>query len=110
MVSADGRHPPLGPGRRVPIHTEPGPLWNPTLEGAWRSEGGATLVASASYVSASGLSGFPETASYRVADDGLWLTVGSDRESSRHVELVKLTTTELVLKLSDGPLSFHRVE
>ena len=101
---------PPGPQRKVPLHTEPGPLWNPTLEGAWQSDGGATLIASASLLSASGLSGVPRTARYRVADDALWLSAEVDVENARHIELEKLTGSELVLRVSGKTHTFRRVE
>jgi uncharacterized protein (TIGR02246 family) len=57
---------PPGPQRRVPLHTEPGPLWSPTLEGAWRGEDGATLLATAAHLLASGIASLPGAYRYRI--------------------------------------------
>ena len=102
---------PAGPQRRVPLHTEPGPLWSPTLEGAWRSDGGAMLIATSTYVSSKGISGLPQTAKYRLAEEGLWLTPeGGSAPRPRLVELARLTASELVLRLPKGAETFRRVE
>lgn len=91
---------PPGPQRKVPLHTEPGPLWSPSLEGAWRTDGGALLLATATYLSSRGVGGLPQTATYRVADEGIWLT--EEGKAARLVELTRLTSTELMLRLPGG--------
>ena len=101
---------PAGPQRKVAIHTEPGPLWSPTLEGAWKSDDGATLVATASYVSASGLAGFPPSAQYRLDEDGLWLSAAESGATPTQLEVETLTVSELVLRLPEGSRTFRRVE
>ncbi len=102
---------PAGPQRRVPLHTDPGPLWSPTLEGAWRSEKGATLVATAGYVAVHGVSSLPASSTYRIADEGLWLTPsGAGQRTPRLIEITQLTSSELSLRLANGPLKFRRME
>lgn len=66
---------PAGPHRPVPLHTEPGPLWDPSLEGAWRQNGGAGLmIATASHITFAGIDGLPGGATYRTDGDRLRLT------------------------------------
>jgi len=102
---------PPGPQRQLPLHTDPGPLWKPTLEGVWRADKGATLIATATYVASRNVSGLPQTATYRIAEEGIWLTPdGGSPGRARLVELVRLTGSELVLRLSSGANTFRRVE
>jgi uncharacterized protein (TIGR02246 family) len=102
---------PPGPHRRVPIHTEPGPLWSATLEGAWRDETGVVLLATPDYFSARGVSGLPDMTRYRIAENGILLIpeAGSSADPSL-VETTRLTASELVLRLPDGLRTFRRAE
>jgi len=102
---------PPGPQRRVDLHTEPGPLWSPTLEGAWRGDNGEMLIVTASFLSSRGVSGFPETATYRIAEEGIWVTPeGGASPRPQLVELERLNASELMLRLANGVQSFRRVE
>ncbi len=102
---------PPGPQRRVPLHVEPGPLWSATLEGAWRDETGAVLLATSDYISARDVSGLPDMTRYRIDEEGLWLIpeAGSSARPSL-VETTHLTASELVLRLPDGLRTFRRAE
>jgi len=99
---------PPGPQKRVVLHTEPGPLWSPTLEGAWGGSDGETLVATSTYLMAHGIAGLPPSSTYRIADEGLWVT--SAGESPRLVEVTRLTSDELSLRLPSGALTLARLE
>jgi uncharacterized protein (TIGR02246 family) len=102
---------PPGPQRRVPIHDEPGPLWNATLEGAWQDDTGVVLLATSDYISSRGVSGLPDMARYRVDDEGIWLiSEGSSSASPSLVETTRLTASELVLRLPDGLRTFRRAD
>jgi hypothetical protein len=102
---------PPGPQRRVPIHDEPGPLWSATLEGAWRDESGAVLLATSGYISARGVSGLPDVARYRIDDEGIWLIPeASSSATPRLVETTHLTASELELRLPDGLRTFRRAD
>lgn len=102
---------PPGPQRQLPLHTDPGPLWKPTLQGVWRTDKGATLIATATYIASRNVSGLPPTATYRIAEEGMWLTPdGGSPGRARLVELVRLTGSELVLRLPGGAYTFRRVE
>ncbi|GMR22643.1 MAG: hypothetical protein BMS9Abin37_1007 [Acidobacteriota bacterium] len=102
---------PPGPQRQRPLRTDPGPLWKPTLEGAWRTDKGATLIATATYVASRNVSGLPQTATYRSAEEGIWLTPdGGSPGRARLVEVARLTASELVLRLPSGAYTFRRVE
>jgi ketosteroid isomerase-like protein len=102
---------PPGPQRQLPLHTEPGPLWKPTLQGAWRSDKGATLIATATYIATKNVSGLPDTATYRIAEEGLWLTPdGGAPGRARLVEVARLSGSELVLRLPSGAYTFRRME
>lgn len=102
---------PPGPQRAVALHTDPGPLWSPGLEGVWKSEGGALLLATATYLTTSGVSGLPGVGRYRLADDGLWITPEPDAgDSGSLIELSSLTSSELVLKLPSGAMQFRKIE
>ncbi len=102
---------PPGPHRRVPIHEEPGPLWSATLEGAWRDETGAVLLATSDYISARDVSGIPDFVRYRIDEEGIWLIPepGSSANPSL-VETTQLTGSELVLRFPDGLRTFRRVD
>ena len=100
---------PPGPQRKLPLHTDPGPLWTPTLEGVWRTEKGETLIASPTYVASENVSDFPQMATYRRAVEGLWVTPAAGGRA-RLVELARLTTNELILRLPGGSYTFQRVE
>lgn len=102
---------PPGPQRRVPIHTEPGPLWNATLEGAWRDETGVVLLATSDHISTNGVSGLPNITRYRFDDEGIWLIPeASSSASPSLVETTRLTASELVLRLPDGVRTFQRAD
>ena len=91
---------PPGPQRRVPLHTEPGPLWSPNLEGAWKHEDGGILIASASHLSFTGVVGLPATARYHRDNDVIHLE--SLAETSLDVDrldLVELSSRRLVFRL-----------
>jgi ketosteroid isomerase-like protein len=64
---------PPGPQRKVPLHTEPGPLWSPNLEGTWKGRGGEILVATASHLAFINAPGLPSGARYRLGDGAIFL-------------------------------------
>jgi uncharacterized protein (TIGR02246 family) len=100
---------PPGPQRKVPLVTNPGPLWSPALEGAWRSEGGAILLATASFLTSAGVLGLPAAGRYRV--DGTRLSVTDEGSGDEQVfELASLTAANLVVRLPSGAESFRRIE
>ncbi|MGH9390663.1 MAG: YybH family protein [Vicinamibacteria bacterium] len=100
---------PAGPQRNVPLVTDPGPLWSPGLEGAWQSEEGGLLAATASFLTSAGVPEIPAAGRYRIGKEGLWVTPqGSGSE--RLFELSNLTAANLVLRLPSGSVSFRRVE
>lgn len=102
---------PPGPHRPVPRHEEPGPLWNATLEGAWRDATGATLLATPQHLSTRNIPGLPEFARYRVDEDGIWLLPEADSPANAVlVETPQLTGTELVLRLPNGSRTFSRAD
>lgn len=102
---------PPGPHRRVPVHEEPGPLWSATLEGAWRDETGAFLLATSDYISARGVSGLPDMTRYRIDEEGIWLIPDPGSSASPSlVETSLLTGSELVLRLPDGVRTFRRAD
>lgn len=102
---------PPGPHRPVPRHEGPGPLWDATLEGAWRDDAGATLLATAEFLSARNVAGLPEFTKYRVDEDGIWLIPEADSPTNPSlVETVQLTGSELVLRLPDGVRTFSRAD
>ena len=65
---------PPGPQRHIALHTEPGPLWSPTVEGAWGNEAGDILIATGTHMMATGPEGFPKAATYVVKDEKIVLT------------------------------------
>jgi ketosteroid isomerase-like protein len=65
---------PPGPQHHSPLHTEPGPLWSPTVEGAWGNEAGDILIATGTHMMATGPEGFPKAATYVVKDVKIVLT------------------------------------
>jgi uncharacterized protein (TIGR02246 family) len=100
---------PPGPQRRVPLVTDPGPLWSPGLEGAWRSDEGAILLATASFLTSAGVPGLPAAGRYRV--DGTRLSVSVEGTGDEQVfELLSLTGANLVVRLPSGARSFRRME
>ena len=102
---------PPGPQRRVPLHEEPGPLWNPTLEGVWRDETGAFLLATSNYISTRDVSGLPDMTRYRIDEEGIWLVPEPGSSSGPSVvETTQLTASELVLRLPDGLRTFRRAD
>ena len=102
---------PPGPQRQVPLHDEPGPLWDATLEGAWKNDAGNTLLATSDFISAHNIDGLPVMARYRKDDEGIWLSPESDAPSQPVlVETVRLTATDLVLRLPDGLHAFRRAD
>jgi uncharacterized protein (TIGR02246 family) len=91
---------PPGPQRKVPLHTEPGPLWSPNLEGAWQLEDGGVLVASASHLAFTGVDGLPSSARYRREDDGIFLeSLSATPLAIARLELVELSAIQLVFRL-----------
>lgn len=91
---------PPGPQRKVPLHTEPGPLWSPNLEGAWQHGGGGILVASASHLAFTGVDGLPASARYRRDDDGIYLeSLSATSVAVARLELVELSSRRLVFRL-----------
>jgi uncharacterized protein (TIGR02246 family) len=102
---------PAGPQRQVPLVTHPGPLWSPHLEGAWRAENGALLLATGSVVTTHRVPEAPAAGRYRIAPEGLWITPEGDASATpRLFEIAGLSSTELVLRLPSGTVSFERVE
>ena len=102
---------PPGPQRRVPLHEEPGPLWSPTLEGAWRDATGVVLLATPDYISTRGVTGLPDIARYRIDEEGIWLIPEANSSASPTlIETTQLTASELVLRLPDGLRTFRRTE
>jgi uncharacterized protein (TIGR02246 family) len=102
---------PAGPQRQVPLVTHPGPLWSPTLEGAWRAPNGEMLLASPSFVVTHRVPGAPAAGRYRIAQEGLWITPEGDAAAApRLFEMAALSSTELVLRLPSGAITFERVE
>jgi uncharacterized protein (TIGR02246 family) len=100
---------PAGPQRKVPLVTDPGPLWSPGLEGAWRSEEGALLLATASYLTSARVPGIPAAGRYRIKDARLWVAAeGTASEQAFEVE--SLSAENLVLRLPSGTTSFRRIE
>jgi len=100
---------PAGPQRKVPLVTDTGSLWSPGLEGAWRSDEGALLLATASLLTSSGVPGFPSAGRYRL--DESRLRVASEGNVEEQVfELATLTAEKLVLRLPSGGMSFRRIE
>jgi uncharacterized protein (TIGR02246 family) len=100
---------PPGPQRKAPLVTHPGPLWSPGLEGAWRSEDGAFLLATASFLTTAGVPDLPAFGRYRIEKEGLLVTAGGSSDD-KLFELRSLTSTNLVLRLPTGSLTFRRVE
>lgn len=102
---------PPGPHRPVPRHEEPGPLWNATLEGAWRDDTGATLVVTPEYLSARNVPGVPEFTKYRLDENGIWLIPAADSSGgSVLVATEHLTGSELALRLPGGLRTFSRAD
>jgi len=91
---------PPGPQRRVPLHTEPGPLWSPNLEGAWKRGAGGVLVASASHLAFTGTDGLPGSAQYRRENDVILLEpLGGTSLGVDRLELVELSSRQMVFRL-----------
>lgn len=101
---------PAGPQKQVPLVTHPGPLWSPRLDGAWRASDGALLLATGSFVTTHRVPGAPAAGRYRIAPEGLWITPEGDTAAPRLFEMVSLGSSELVLRLQSGTLSFERLE
>lgn len=99
---------PPGPQRRVPLHTEPGPLWDPTLEGAWTSEGGALMVASARHLSFTNAAPLPAAARYRLAGDRLELEPLDG--VARTLWPVRLSGATLSFRAGDKAWTWRRVD
>jgi uncharacterized protein (TIGR02246 family) len=100
---------PPGPQRQVPLVTDPGPLWNPGLEGAWRSDDGSFLLATASVLASVGVPGVPAAGRYRI--EGKRLSVTADGAATvQAFEIESLTTENLVVRLPSGTTSFRRIE
>jgi ketosteroid isomerase-like protein len=83
---------PPGPQRKVPLHTEPGPLWSPNLEGTWKSQGGGVLVATASHLAFVNASGLPSGARYRLEEGAIFL---EPLDGVAALELPKIVVTAL---------------
>jgi uncharacterized protein (TIGR02246 family) len=91
---------PPGPQRRVPLHTEPGPLWSPNLEGAWKHAAGGVLVASASHLAFTGAEGLPANARYHRDNDVIRLeSLAGTPLTVDRLELVELSSRQLVFRL-----------
>lgn len=91
---------PPGPQRKVPLHTEPGPLWSPNLEGAWKRGDGGILVASASHLAFTGAEGLPAAARYHRHNDVIQMeSLSGTPLSVRRLELLELGSTRLVFRL-----------
>jgi hypothetical protein len=91
---------PPGPQRRVPLHTEPAPLWSPNLEGAWKHGDGGILVASASHLAFTVVDGLPPSARYRRGDDGIHLeSLSATPLGVPRLDLVELGSGRLVFRL-----------
>lgn len=102
---------PPGPQRRVARHEDPGPLWSATLEGAWEDDSGGFLLATADYVATRDVPGLPGIARYEIDGDGIWLVAEPESSAKRRrVETVKLSGTELILRLPEGVRAFRRAE
>jgi uncharacterized protein (TIGR02246 family) len=100
---------PPGPQRQVPLVTDPGPLWSPGLEGAWRSDDGSFLLATTSFLTSVEVPGVPAAGRYRI--DGQRLRVTAEGAANELVfELESLTTENLVVRLPSGTTSFRRIE
>jgi uncharacterized protein (TIGR02246 family) len=100
---------PPGPQRQVPLVTDPGPLWSPGLEGAWRSDDGSFLLATASVLTSVGVPGVPAAGRYRI--EAKRLSVTAEGAATEQVfELASLTTENLVMRLPSGTTSFRRIE
>jgi hypothetical protein len=100
---------PPGPQRSVPLVTDPGPLWSPSLEGAWRSEDGAILLATASFLTSVRVPRVPAAGRYRVEGEKLRVTAeGAAEELAFEIE--SLTAASLVVQLPSGTVSFRRIE
>jgi uncharacterized protein (TIGR02246 family) len=100
---------PAGPQREVPLVTHPGPLWNPGLEGAWRSKEGGLILATASFMTSAGVPELPAACRYRIDDKTLVVTADGATDE-KLFELGSLTSTDLVLRLSTGSLAFRKME
>lgn len=91
---------PPGPQRRVPLHTEPGPLWSPNLEGAWKNSAGGVLVASASHLAFTGAEGLPAHARYHRDDDVVRLeSLEGTPLAVDRLDLVELSSRQLIFRL-----------
>jgi hypothetical protein len=101
---------PSGPQRHVPFHTEPGPLWSPTLEGAWKSETEGFLIATASHLATSRVPELPASARYRLTGSTLFLEpLGGDEQI--RLEGVAITPNRLSFQLDPSrKWSWERVE
>lgn len=99
---------PPGPQRRVALHTEPGPLWSPTLEGAWRSADGGLLLATATHLALSGPVSPALAARYALQGNVIQLTAldGAAPGGVARLERVALSPTTLSFGLP-GQSSLH---
>jgi len=90
---------PPGPQRHITLHTEPGPLWSPTVEGAWGNEAGDILIATGTHMMATGPEGFPKAATYVVKDEKIVLTPVKAGRPETTLEIRERGPERLVLRL-----------
>jgi ketosteroid isomerase-like protein len=89
---------PPGPQRHIALHTEPGPLWSPTVEGAWGNEAGDILIATGTHMMATGPEGVPKAAMYVVMDEKIFLTPVKEGGPKTTLEIVERGPERLVLR------------
>jgi ketosteroid isomerase-like protein len=87
-----------GPQRQIPLHTEPGPLWSPRIEGAWENEAGDILIATGTHMMATGTEGIPKAARYVVKDEKIVLTPVKTGGPETTLEIRELGPERLVLR------------
>ena len=90
-----------GPQRKVLLHTEPGSLWKPNLEGVWTSNRGGFLIASMSHLTFSGIPELAVPARYRLSGNRVGLNpVGTaPSDFPPFLEEVMLTPTEFSFRI-----------
>jgi ketosteroid isomerase-like protein len=94
---------PPGPQRKVPMHTEPGPLWSPNLEGTWRSQDGEILVATASHLAFLNAPGLPSGARYRLDERVIHLEAidGMTAPVLERLDVAALSSRQMTFILPD---------
>ncbi len=110
---------PPGPHRPVPLHTEPGPLWDPTLEGAWRREDGdGLMIATATHIAFAGVEPLPAGATYTIREGQLRLAPVSAttdvEETVLTLEQLEVTTARVTFTIMGPngaePTAWRRLE